>query len=117
MAGLLGGAASPGPATLQRAPLFVRVATPDAVALVGLHGELEARLPHGAGVADRLGLRLAGLALELGFAVVGAEEETVVIGTTGGVLLLLELLVRLHHRHFAALLLDRKKWAGGPLAS
>jgi len=86
-----------GATTLERRTLLVREATPDSILLVGVHGELEARLRHGAALAYGLGARLSGLLLEFGLSLVGAEEQCVVIFSTGGLFLPVELLNGIHH--------------------
>src|SRR5688500_5482832 len=88
----LGRSASAGSAPLERATFLVRVSAPDAVALVGLHGELQAGFLDRTAPADRFRLRLTRLALELRFAILGSEEQQVVVLTTSSILLPLELL-------------------------
>jgi hypothetical protein len=86
-----GSASSASAATLEGRTFLVGHASPDAVLLIGLHGELETRLDDGTALTYRLGARLAGLLLELRLSLVGPEEEHVVIAAARSLLLPLEL--------------------------
>jgi hypothetical protein len=83
---VLGSSPGPGAPALQGGSFLVREPAPDPVLLVRLHGELQARLDHGAALANSLGARLSGLLLELRLALL-AEEQDVVVGTTDGAVL------------------------------